>query len=121
MPRPCKRRRICAMPACQRFGPKGHPCEGGEPILMTVDEFEAVRLIDHEGMNQEQCAEQMDIARTTVQSIYSSATAVNWSFRAVTLLSAANAAADATDTAADGADAVRRGSAQPDAVTHFTI
>jgi len=73
MPRPCKRRRICAMPACQRFGPKGHPCEGGEPILMTVDEFEAVRLIDHEGMNQEQCAEQMDIARTTVQSIYSSA------------------------------------------------
>lgn len=75
MPRPCKRRRICAMPGCGRFGPKG-AC-GGErqTVVMTLDEFESIRLIDLEGMTQEQCAAQMNVARTTAQAIYNSARA----------------------------------------------
>ncbi|MEG1430073.1 MAG: DUF134 domain-containing protein [Oscillospiraceae bacterium] len=72
MSRPCKRRRICALPNCQSFGPKG-----GNPvrqiIVMTLDEFESVRLIDLEGMTQEQCALRMNVARTTAQAIYNSA------------------------------------------------
>ena len=72
MPRPCKRRRVCEEPACARFGPLGRSPEA-ERLRMTLDEFEAVRLIDLEKRTQEQCAEQMNVARTTVQSIYASA------------------------------------------------
>lgn len=40
---------------------------------MTLDEYEVIRLIDLEGLTQEQCSEQMEVARTTVQAIYASA------------------------------------------------
>lgn len=40
---------------------------------MAFDEYEVIRLIDLEGLTQEQCADQMDVARTTVQAIYASA------------------------------------------------
>lgn len=75
MPRPCKRRRICAMPACGHFGPKEAGNGTGQEIVMTLDEFECIRLIDLESMTQEQCAERMNVARTTVQAIYGSARA----------------------------------------------
>lgn len=73
MPRPCKRRRICQMPECRHFGPINGADERYPSILMTVDEYECIRLIDYEGMTQEQCAAQMDVARTTAQAIYNSA------------------------------------------------
>ncbi len=40
---------------------------------MTLDEYEVIRLIDLQGLTQEQCAQQMEVARTTVQAIYASA------------------------------------------------
>lgn len=67
MPRHKKCRRIWRMPEYSRFGPE----EGGEgTVIMTVEEYETLRLIDLEGKTQEQCAESMDVARTTVQAIY---------------------------------------------------
>lgn len=75
MPRPCKRRRICALPSCSRFGPKGAGQGERQSITMTLDEFETIRLIDREGLTQEQCAKQMNVARTTAQAIYNSARA----------------------------------------------
>ena len=71
MPRPCKRRRVCAMPGCGRFGPVEGNTE--QRVIMSVDEFEAIRLIDYEGLTQEACAERMEVARTTAQAIYAAA------------------------------------------------
>jgi len=45
----------------------------GEPIVLALDEYEAVRLIDYAGLTQEACAEQMRVSRTTVTAIYESA------------------------------------------------
>lgn len=72
MSRPRKCRKVCRLPDNDGF----LPVRGGEkqePIILNVDEYEAIRLIDREGFSQEQCGEYMHIARTTVQQIYSSA------------------------------------------------
>ena len=73
MPRPIKRRNVCSLPESNRFGPLGLTSSSEPSVIMTVDEFEAIRLIDLEGFTQEESAEQMNIARTTVQAIYSEA------------------------------------------------
>ena len=71
MPRPKKCRRICALPPYRSFG----PLEGGagEPVELALDEYDAVRLIDLLGCTQAECADQMGVARTTVQAVYDSA------------------------------------------------
>ena len=71
MPRPPRCRRICGAPQVDTFCPNG--CENTEPILLTLDEYEAIRLVDLEQQTHEQCAAQMDISRSTVQEIYESA------------------------------------------------
>lgn len=72
MPRPRKCRRVCGLPQNDRFGPLGCAA-AGEPIEMTVDEYETIRMIDLLGCTQEVCAEQMQVARTTVTAVYNSA------------------------------------------------
>ena len=71
MPRSAKCRRVCQMPVHCRFAPEQPSRE--EPLLLTVEEYEAVRLMDHLGLNQEEAAAQMGVARTTVQRIYAQA------------------------------------------------
>lgn len=67
MPRPPRRRQICGVPQVDTFCPNG--CENTEPILLTLDEYEVIRLVDLEQQTHEQCAAQMDISRSTVQEI----------------------------------------------------
>lgn len=68
MARPVRCRRVCSVPKFDSFVPCGS--DGGEQVQLTVDEFEAIRLIDYEGRTHEQCAEQMGISRTTVTEMY---------------------------------------------------
>lgn len=73
MARPNKPRRVCEMPEYQMFGPKGRKANTLEKIVLLVDEFEVFRLMDAEGLTQEEAATQMHVARTTVQRIYNNA------------------------------------------------
>lgn len=73
MPRPKKCRRVCGLPSCSEFGPAGRERAGALPVLMSVEEYEAIRLIDYQGCSQAECSEYMCIARTTAQLIYNSA------------------------------------------------
>lgn len=73
MPRPRKCRRVCTMPARQSFGPLDGTVNENPPVILSVDEFECIRLIDLAGMTQEECAKQMGVARTTAQAIYANA------------------------------------------------
>ena len=71
MPRPQRRRRICALPAHTRFLPD---CDGGAAaVTLSLDEYESIRLMDREGFTHGQCAEIMQVSRTTVTEIYASA------------------------------------------------
>jgi predicted DNA-binding protein (UPF0251 family) len=72
MPRPVKFRRVCSLPSHARFGPLGG-ARAERLVYMTIDEYEAIRLIDREGFTQEECAGQMGVARSTVQGIYDGA------------------------------------------------
>ena len=73
MPRPQKCRRICSLPDHTAFGPLAGAHAPAEPIEMTLDEYECIRLMDLEGCTQEACAVQMGVARTTVQAVYTAA------------------------------------------------
>ena len=69
MARPGKHRNVCQMPKNKVFGPQP-PIYGEPSIHLNVDEYEVLRLIDYENLNQEEAAEQMDVARSTIQRIY---------------------------------------------------
>ena len=68
MPRPQKCRKICNKPAFTEFAPKQErTCE---PVILTIDEFEVIRLVDLESQTHEQAAKQMEISRSTLTGIY---------------------------------------------------
>ena len=71
MARPKRCRRICTEPDFDAFAPAGIPC--AETVTLTLEEYETIRLIDLENCTHQQCAQQMDISRTTVTELYEKA------------------------------------------------
>jgi len=61
------------MPESNYFKPRGIPLSMLEEVILTVDEFEAIRLADLEGLYQEQAAEKMNVSRPTFGRIIESA------------------------------------------------
>ena len=72
MSRPQKLRKVRAAPRHIYFPPSTTQYES-TAVEMTVDEYETIHLIDLQGFTQQQCAIQMAVARSTVQTIYQSA------------------------------------------------
>lgn len=72
MARPRKCRTVCMEPEYSRFIPDGISCSEGD-VILSVDEYETIRLMDCERMTHEEAAKQMDVSRTTVTEIYESA------------------------------------------------
>jgi len=73
MPRPFQCRRISCHPGCSYFKPQGIPLFMLEEVVLTLDEYEAVRLADMEGLYQEDAAAKMDISRPTFGRIIETA------------------------------------------------
>ena len=73
MVRPRCNRRVSCLPQSNYFKPRGIPLSLLDEIVLTVDEFEAIRLADYEGLYQEQAAEKMNISRQTFGRIVESA------------------------------------------------
>lgn len=69
MARPRKSRRVCAEPAVRDL----NTGTDNDVINITIDEYEAVRLIDYLGLTQKECAKQMQVARSTITAIYDNA------------------------------------------------
>ena len=67
--RPRKRRIVEREPVCNVFKPAGVPKAALEEVVLTVEQLEAIRLKDLEGLDQEACAEQMHISRPTFQRV----------------------------------------------------
>ena len=71
MPRPSRCRRVCCEPLVRLFAPQG--TEETEPVVLLVEEYEAIRIVDLEKRTHDQCAQQMQISRTTATEIYEKA------------------------------------------------
>lgn len=73
MPRPFKCRRVRCKPDANYFKPRGILVDSLEEVPLSVDEFEAIRLADWEGLYQEDAAKKMAISRQTFGNIIASA------------------------------------------------
>ena len=72
MPRPCKCRKIQGAPEAVSFKPCGQ-VNDKEPVILSMDEFEALRLADLNGLYQEDAAAQMAVSRQTFGNIITAA------------------------------------------------
>ena len=73
MPRPKQFRKMVSPPLMKGYKPFGIPASVLETVILSYDEYEAIRLLDYEGLTQEQAAERMNISRPTLTRIYENA------------------------------------------------
>jgi predicted DNA-binding protein (UPF0251 family) len=73
VPRPRICRRVMFEPGVTHFRPIGMGMRGIEPVVLTMEEFESIRLMDHEGLKQTEAAKKMKVSQPTFQRVYESA------------------------------------------------
>lgn len=67
--RPKKTRWVKCEPGERCFRPQRKPLSKLEGVTLTIDEFEAVRLSDLEGLHQEEVAKKMKVHHSTISRI----------------------------------------------------
>ena len=73
MPRPRQCRRVAQLPQATYYKPRGVPLRALQQVALTVDELEAIRLADLEGLYQEEAAQRMNVSRQTFGRIVEAA------------------------------------------------
>ncbi len=71
MSRPKKIRFVCQKPYISKFYPDGNL--SADEVFLSIEGYEAIRLVDFEGMDQEQAAEAMNVSRPTLSRILAQA------------------------------------------------
>ena len=69
MARPTKWRRIEKIPSVIYYIPSKKNIEKGPRNILKIEELEAIRLKDLEGLEQGECAKKMEVSRPTFQRI----------------------------------------------------
>lgn len=72
MPRRYKERKCRNLDSRRNFKPSGIPSRELETVELNLDEFEAIRLCDYDGLNQIEASESMGVSRATVQRLLQS-------------------------------------------------
>lgn len=73
MGRNCISRHVQAAPAVKGFRPFGRLGGQRRTVVLSLDEYEAIRLLDYEHLTQEEAAVRMQISRPTLTRIYEKA------------------------------------------------
>jgi len=73
MPRKVKCRKVEFSPDTTSFIPSNNRSDDVDNIVLTLEELEAMRLKDIEGLTQQECADRMEVSRQTFQNIIDSA------------------------------------------------
>jgi len=73
LPRPLKPRMVGFLPPVMCFNPAADPLPGNDIVILGIDEWEALRLNDYLGLDQQECARLMNLAQSSFQRILASA------------------------------------------------
>lgn len=73
MVKPRKNRQVMQPPFAVYFKPQGIPLFLLQHTILMVDEYEAIRLADHEGLKHDEASQKMNISRPTFTRLLDSA------------------------------------------------
>ena len=73
MPPRVRTRKVDKFPPVACFVPISPESSRADPVVLKIEEWEAMRLKDMEDLNQEECAVRMEVSRQTFQNILDSA------------------------------------------------
>lgn len=76
MPRPRKLRFVQGRPIVDAFIPNRMPPWGREEIILPIEDLEAIKLNDFQGLDQETAARMMNVSRQTFGRILTEARAI---------------------------------------------